>query len=131
MTVGVNFETLTLPRIKYALLGLLVLFYVLQGRWLNPLIFWSAIPLFTSYQLFKIAAKPASVKRLWGALGFFTLSTLVLLLSHLAWWFDVQGTQSNAGSGIWVFSVLPVHALVFGALGYFAGTYSAKSRGVD
>lgn len=108
-----------------------VIFYYLAGIWLNPFIFWTALPLYISFVLINKATKTDSTKRLFSAYGFLIVSIGFSLFYHFTWYFDWQGTKTGSSTSALIFVWLPIYSVVLGFAGYFAGSLIGKFYSKD
>lgn len=103
-----------------SLISALFLYY-LAGIWINPLIFWTALPLYISYILMRSATREKNLKKVVASYGYILISVTLSILYHLTWFFDWHGTQSSSSTSSLIFVVFPVYAAILGLVGYASG----------
>ena len=101
-------------------------FYFLADIPLNPLIVWTALPLYVSYYLINRAIDSDLPGSLLSAYGFMLFSIVFSLFYHLTWYLDWQGTRTGSSTSGLIFLFLPVYAIVIGFVGYLVGKLIAR-----
>lgn len=99
----------------------ILIFYVLSGIALNPLILWTSLPLYISYFLIAHAIKPPSFKKLYASYGFIIVSITLGIIYHLTWFLDWQGTKTSSSTSALIFVIFPVYSVILGFVGYAFG----------
>ena len=98
-----------------------IVFYALAGIAVNPLIIWTALPLYISYVLTKSDRFSSSISGRYSSYGFNIASVGFSLFYHLAWFFDWQGTQTSSSTSAIIFIIMPIYAVVLGFGGLLVG----------
>jgi hypothetical protein len=99
--------------------------YYLAGIIFNPLIVWTALPLYLSYWFINSAVASNSDKKLFAGYGFMLFSVLFSIFYHFTWYLDWQGTKTSSSSSALIFIWLPLYSVVLGFVGYGIGTFTA------
>ena len=104
--------------------------YVLAGVVFNPMIVWTAGPVFLSYPLLSHGLSKGSKRNCFGAYAYLVGSSGFSLAYHFAWFFDWGGTKTGGSTSALIFAVFPVYAVIIGLLlwpiGYALGGISAR-----
>lgn len=107
-----------------------IAFYILADILINPLILWTALPLYIGYYQLNAAIKQLSVIKLYACYGFLAVSISVSLFYHATWYVDWQGTRSGDSTSALIFIFFPVYAVILGyagySIGYLAGAFSSR-----
>ena len=103
--------------------------YVLEGILINPLIAWTALPVYIGYSTIRTAWKTQSTKKLHQGYGFLIFSVFFSYLYHFAWFFDWDGTKTGSSTSALIFVIFPVYVVILGYLGYFLGSLTAGNNG--
>ena len=103
------------------IIALAIIMYILEGVLFNPIFIWVASPLIAAFILFKTHGGSGSVRGVNGAKGFLYPNAVILLLVHLAWFFDLDGTQTGSSTSALIFAVIPFYAFIIGGFGYLIG----------
>ena len=103
----------------------IIVLYILEGILFNPLIIWVASPIIFSFIKIRQHTKNNSIRGLNGAKGFLYTSGTILLLVHLAWFFDLDGTKTGGSTSSLIFAVIPFYAFILGGFAYLIG-YKSK-----
>lgn len=96
-------------------------FYVLEGILINPFIVWTVLPLYVALGLYSRSEKSNEISKLPAILGFLIFSLLPSYAYHIAWFFDIDGTQSSSSTSALIFVFFPIYCVLMGYVGYFAG----------
>ncbi|MCT6699965.1 hypothetical protein [Rheinheimera sp. 4Y26] len=106
-------------------MALIICLYFLEGILFNPLIIWTALPIYLAFFIFKSAAKAKLTQKIFAAYFYLLGSAGYSLYYHILWYFDIDGTKTAGSTSALIFIVFPVFAIVIGALswlfGYFVG----------
>ncbi|MBB5320308.1 hypothetical protein [Marinobacter oulmenensis] len=117
-------------RIFLILLTITLALYILSGVVFNPMIIWTAGPVFLSYPLLNHGLSKGSKPNCYGAYAYLLGSSGFSLAYHLAWFFDWGGTKTGGSTSALIFAVFPVYAVFIGSLlwpiGYAVGYVSAR-----
>ncbi len=105
----------------YFFIACAIIFYALAGIAFNPLILWTALPLYLGYAFIKSATVSGSIVKCYSSYGFIIASVGFSLFYHLTWFFDWQGTKTGSSTSALIFIWLPIYAVVLGFIGQFIG----------
>lgn len=117
-------------RMLIILIVITLVLYVLSGVVFNPMIVWTAGPVFLSYPLMSHGLSKDSKRNRLGAYAYLVGSSGFSLAYHFAWFFDWGGTKTGGSTSALIFAVFPVYAVLIGFLlwpiGYAVGAISAQ-----
>ena len=109
------------------IIALAIIMYIMEGVLFNPIFIWVASPLIIAFVLFKTHGSSGSVRGVNGAKGFLYPNSAILLLVHVAWYLDIDGTKTGSSTSALIFAVIPFYAFIIGGLGYLIG-YKARIK---
>ncbi len=98
--------------------------YFLEGVLFNPMILWTALPVFIGYLIFKIGWEKHSRKKLIEAYTFLVASMAFSYWYHFAWFFDWGKMQTGGSTSALIFVWFPIYATIIGFIGYFFGSFA-------
>ncbi|TLM63959.1 MAG: hypothetical protein FDZ69_12045 [Deltaproteobacteria bacterium] len=96
--------------------------YALEGILLNPLILWTALPIYIGYSTLAKSWRIGSIRKACQGYGFLTVSLGFSYFYHFAWFFDWGGTKTGCSTSAIIFIWFPIYAVILGGIGYLVGS---------
>ena len=108
--------------VRVIVVALVIGLYVLEGIPINPLIVWTALPVYIGYSMLSKGWRTGSKKKIHQGYGYLFVSLCFSYFYHFAWFFDWEGTKTGGSTSALIFVWFPLYAIVLGYIGYFVGS---------
>ena len=102
--------------VEISIIALLALYTILAGGYLYAFQLWIYLPL---YLLLPVSALRTRSNQSKGVafFGFLIGCNVFMLPTHIAWFLDIDGTQTGGSTSALIFAVMPVWSFLFGVVG--------------
>jgi len=124
-------EVIDTKKLRIFIIVTAIVFYVLEGVIVNPFFLWVATPLGFAYFHLSASGNSGSAKGVGAIKGFLFGSIPLLLLIHVAWALDIDGTKTGGSTSALIFAVAPVYAFITGGVGYVLGRILTSAEPKD
>jgi len=82
---------------------------------------WVLSPLIIIYVIAAIVGRNGNKRHITAVKGYLIVVLPLMWFIHILWYFDINGTATSSSTSAIIFAVLPVYALILGAVAYLIG----------
>lgn len=94
--------------------------FVVEG-FFNPFAYWNNAPILFAYFVFRYTGQGEFEIPLAGTLAFSILTVGIIVLAHMAWFFNWGNTATGSSTSGLIFIFIPIYALIAGLVGLLIG----------